>query len=106
MPKKDINQTMADEDQAAVDARTRGEAHQDAIAAEAKAQRVGAAKRSLGADGEKVLVTVTKFGEGKVSTGIHETPGGDVMAMRGDILEVSKDVADDLERRGFAEKDQ
>ena len=49
-----------------------------------------------------VLVTITKFGEGKVSTGIHE-PGGDIMAAKGDVLEVTPDVAASLEAKGYAE---
>ena len=52
---------------------------------------------------EIVKVRVTKFGEGLVSTGVHVQGEGDVMASRGDILEVSKTVANSLEVRGFGE---
>ena len=56
----------------------------------------------LVAKSDRVLVTITKFGEGKVSTGIHE-PGGDIMAAKGDVLEVTPDVAASLEAKGYAE---
>jgi len=51
---------------------------------------------------DRVLVTITKFGEGKVSTGVHAI-GGDVMAARGDVLEVAPEVAASLESKGYAE---
>jgi hypothetical protein len=56
-------------------------------------------------DQSKVMVkiTVTKFGDGKISTGQHIAVEGDVMARRGDTMEVSKTTADQLEARGLAE---
>lgn len=53
--------------------------------------------------GELVEVTITKFGEGKVSTGMHVAGEGDIYASRGDKIMVSKEVSDSLEARGFAE---
>lgn len=102
---KDINVQLAEEDQDLVASRSRAEAHQNAIAAEDKAQRVAAAQQSIGIVSPKVLVTITKFGEGKVSTGEHIPSVGDVKAAKGDILKVSDDVASDLEKRGFAERE-
>lgn len=52
---------------------------------------------------EVVLVTITKFGAGKVSTGVHVAGPGDIMAIKGEILEVSRTVAEALEAKGFAE---
>lgn len=52
---------------------------------------------------DTTLITITKFGEGKVSTGQHVAGEGDVMAKRGDVLEVSQTVAASLEARGFGE---
>lgn len=50
-----------------------------------------------------VLVTVTKFGEGKVSTGEHIAEQGDVMAQKGDILECPEDQAKIQEALGLVE---
>lgn len=54
---------------------------------------------------EEVEVTITKFGDGKVSTGMHVAGEGDIYAERGEKLTVSKSVAVLLERRAFAEMD-
>lgn len=56
-------------------------------------------------NGALVEVTITKFGEGKVSTGIHVAGEGDIFASRGDKILVSKDVAARLEVLGVAEAD-
>lgn len=53
--------------------------------------------------GELVEVAVTKFGDGRVSTGMHVAGEGDIYAARGDKILVSKEVASSLEARGFAE---
>lgn len=50
-------------------------------------------------------ITVTKFGEGKVSSGIHVAGEGDIFASRGDKLVVSRTIAAALETRGLAETD-
>lgn len=55
--------------------------------------------------GKTVGVTVTKFGEGKVSTGEHVAGEGDIYAARGDKMHVSQEVANALELKGFAETD-
>jgi hypothetical protein len=52
-----------------------------------------------------VRITITKFGDGKVSTGKHVGGQGDVMARRGDVMQVSAACASDLEKLGFAETD-
>lgn len=52
-----------------------------------------------------IEVTITKFGDGKVSTGFHVAGEGDIYAARGDKITVSKDVAESLEVRGLAEAD-
>lgn len=55
--------------------------------------------------GDLVEVTITKFGEGKVSTGVHVAGEGDIYAGRGDKIMVSKEVAARLEVLGVAEAD-
>lgn len=54
--------------------------------------------------GDLVPVTVTKFGEGLVSTGQRDE-AGDIFAERGQKLNVSKATAQALEALGFAEID-
>lgn len=70
--------------------------NQNAETAEAAAPTPDAATGS-------VMVTITKHGSGKVSTGVHVPEQGDVMAQRGDVLEVSEDTAASLEAKGYAE---
>lgn len=50
-----------------------------------------------------VTVTITKFGDGQVSTGVHEAGFGDIYAKRGESLRVAPKVAGQLEALGFAE---
>lgn len=50
-----------------------------------------------------VRVTITKFGDGKVSTGTSVVGMGDIMAKRGDVIEISADCARALEECGLAE---
>lgn len=73
----------------------------ETAASNVAAERAAAITATQPAD--TVLVTVTKFGAGKVSTGEHVAGVGDVLAKRGDILEVAKHVAGSLEAKGFAE---
>lgn len=54
---------------------------------------------------EMVEITITKFGEGKVSTGVHVTGSGDIYAKRGEKMMVSKTIATRLEVLGVAEID-
>jgi hypothetical protein len=56
-------------------------------------------------NGEMVEVVITKFGEGKVSTGEHVAGEGDIYASRGDKIIVAKHVAVRLEVLGVAEAD-
>lgn len=51
----------------------------------------------------RVRVTITKFGDGKVSTGDFVMGKGDIMAKRGDVIEISADCAKALEERALAE---
>lgn len=53
--------------------------------------------------GDLVEIVITKFGEGKVSTGVHVTGEGDIYAVRGDKLFVAPHVAQALEVLGRAE---
>lgn len=55
--------------------------------------------------GDLVSVTITKFGDGKVSTGVHEPGPGDIYAKRGEKMAVSKGTAQALEAKGLAEID-
>lgn len=57
------------------------------------------------AKGALVSVTITKFGDGKVSTGVHEAGFGDIYAKRGEKIAVSKGTAASLEAKGLAEAD-
>ena len=50
-----------------------------------------------------VSIRVTKFGDGKVSTGRHKGAFGDIMAKRGDVLEVDANVAASMEKTGLGE---
>lgn len=52
---------------------------------------------------ETVKVRVTKLGDGKVSTGRHIAMIGDEMHKANDILELPLNVAQALEKVGFAE---
>lgn len=101
---KNQDQQIAAEDAEAASARARSEDHQAAIAAEETERRVDIAKAATGTPEELVEVTVTKFGEGRVSTGEHIPAEGDVKAKRGEKMMVSPSVAADLEARGFAER--
>lgn len=56
-------------------------------------------------NGDLVQVTITKFGEGQVSTGNHIAGEGDEFAKRGTKMWVSKPIANSLEARGLAEAD-
>ena len=51
----------------------------------------------------KVSVRVTKKGDGKLSKGIHVPGVGDLTHPQGTILKMNKDVALQLEDRGFVE---
>lgn len=57
------------------------------------------------AKGDLVSVTITKFGDGKVSTGVHEAGFGDIYARRGEKILVSKGTALALEAKALAEAD-
>lgn len=50
-----------------------------------------------------VFVTVTKFGEGKVSTGVHVAELGDVMAKKGEVLMCPEADAKVQEKLGLVE---
>ena len=58
---------------------------------------------SAPASGSNVRVRITKFGDGKVSSGEHVAGEGDVMLSAGAEIQVSAATAEDLEARGFAE---
>jgi hypothetical protein len=50
-----------------------------------------------------VSVRITKFGAGRVSTGVHIIGVGDVTWGAGDIVALPDRIAAELEKRGFAE---
>lgn len=50
-----------------------------------------------------VRVTITKFGDGKVSTGVHVAGKGDVMARRGEIIATTPQAAEAMEAQGLVE---
>ena len=52
-----------------------------------------------------VTVTVTKAGDGKISTGEHVAGVGDVTYKRGDKFQCSPETAAALEERHFVETD-
>ena len=53
--------------------------------------------------GELVRIAITRFGGGKVSTGVHIGGAGDVTAKRGEVIETSVETARALQDAGFAE---
>ena len=62
-----------------------------------------AATGSEDAAQEMVRIRITKFGDGKISTGIHRAGFGDVMAGRGHEIEVDLATAKAHEAQGLAE---
>ena len=58
-------------------------------------------KNEARADG--VLLRITKFGEGKVSTGRHQAGAGDACFAAGTVTELPRPIAEALEARGFGE---
>jgi len=48
-----------------------------------------------------VLCRVSKRGDGKVSTGVHTSRGGDELYEQDDEFRVAKDIADGLEDLGY-----
>jgi len=66
-------------------------------------EEIGTPALPAARDEELVRVTITKFGGGKVSTGVSIMGKGDIMAKRGDVIEISADCARALEERGLAE---
>lgn len=73
--------------------------------AEAVAEANKPAAAAPKVEGDSVEITITKFGDGKVSTGVHVAGEGDIYASRGDKLTVSREVAARLEELGVAEAD-
>jgi hypothetical protein len=61
-------------------------------------------KNDARADGAAlVCLRITKFGEGKVSTGLHRAGDGDDRFAAGATAKLPRDVALALEARGFGE---
>lgn len=54
-------------------------------------------------DVEIVWVRVLPQGDGKISTGVHDEKGGDVLYERGETFSVIRTVAEELEKRGLVE---
>jgi beta-phosphoglucomutase-like phosphatase (HAD superfamily) len=52
---------------------------------------------------EKVWVRVLKRGDGKISTGVHDNRGGDVLYEKDETFEAPRNVAEELESRDFVE---
>jgi len=52
---------------------------------------------------EMVQVRVLKRGDGKISTGVHDNRGGDVLYEKGETFEVARNVAEELAERDFVE---
>ena len=50
-----------------------------------------------------VSVRILKAGDGKVSNGVHHPRGGDELYEFGDIVELPKDIAEQLEARHLVE---
>ena len=53
--------------------------------------------------GALVSLRITKFGEGKVSTGRHQAGMGDEFFAAGAVAELPRAIAEGLEARGFGE---
>lgn len=60
-------------------------------------------KTEARADGALVSLRITKFGEGKVSTGRHQAGAGDDFFATGAVTELPRAIAEALEARGFGE---
>lgn len=52
---------------------------------------------------EFVHVRVLKRGDGKISTGVHDNRGGDVLYEQGETFTCPRNVAEALEARDFVE---
>lgn len=50
-----------------------------------------------------VRVRVLRRGDGKISTGVHDSKGGDMLYEQGEEFDVLETVAKDLEERDFVE---
>jgi hypothetical protein len=60
-------------------------------------------KNDARADGALVSLRITKFGEGRVSTGRHQAGGGDDFFAAGTVTQLPRPIAEALEARGFGE---
>lgn len=52
---------------------------------------------------EPVTIKITRFGDGKVSSGRHIADQGDEMLAEGETIKVAPDLAAELEERGLVE---
>lgn len=68
-----------------------------------KADMEGRTIEALIPDLAPVNVRVLKKGRGQISTGKHDPVTGDELYDFGDIFTVAKNIADELEERGFVE---
>lgn len=75
----------------------------DTDAGTAGAKKKSKPNTDAGTAGAKVTVRITRFGDGKVSSGKHVPAEGDVMLAEGDTVSVDQVTADALEERGLAE---
>lgn len=50
-----------------------------------------------------VKVRVLKRGDGKISTGVHDAKGGDILYEKGEEFILAEHIAEDLEGRDFVE---
>lgn len=66
-----------------------------------KADMEGRVIEALVPDLPPVSVTVTKRGHGQISTGNHNAQTGDELYAQGDTFDVPRNIADELEDRGF-----
>lgn len=55
---------------------------------------------------ELVNVRVLKRGDGKISTGVHDNRGGDILFEAGEQFRVARHIAETLEGHGYVEIDE
>lgn len=70
--------------------------------AKTKAEFEGASAEDLAIANDPIVdCVVTKKGDGKISTGVHQAIGGDVLYEQDDTFSVAKSIADGLEDLGY-----
>ena len=70
---------------------------------ERKFAKQAVAAAPIVSDDPEVSVRVLKAGADKISTGTHVKDLGDELYAAGEVFDIAKSIADDLEARGYVE---